>query len=178
VQHQLRAFTPDYAKALRATVSTYPNSGYDLEEVLTTRGTGEAIVTVMNERCAPSPVAWTRLRASQGSMSPTADAEIDSSVAAPPLLARYGTAIDRDSGREMLAAKLEAAHSAAVAAEAAEQAQLDRVKAAADLEKRQDEMAEQQARADKKAQAEYDRLMKRTQGTPEVTRRRRGLGQL
>ena len=42
VQHQLRAFTPDDAKALRATVSTYPKSGYALEEVLTTLGTGEA----------------------------------------------------------------------------------------------------------------------------------------
>ena len=68
VQHQLRAFTPDDAKALRATVSTYPNSGYDLEEVLTGLGTGEAIVTVMNEKGAPSPVAWTRLRAPVGSM--------------------------------------------------------------------------------------------------------------
>ena len=47
VQHQLRAHTPDAAKALRATVSTYPRSGYDLEEVLTSLGTGEAIVTVM-----------------------------------------------------------------------------------------------------------------------------------
>ena len=65
VQHQLRAFTPDDAKALRATVSTYPKSGYDLEETLTVLGTGEAIVTVMNEKGAPTPVAWTRLRAPQ-----------------------------------------------------------------------------------------------------------------
>ena len=92
VQHQLRAFTPDDAKALRATVSTYPKSGYDLEEALTTLGTGEAIVTVMNEKGAPSPVAWTRLRAPQASMSPSPDASIDAAVAASPLLAKYGTA--------------------------------------------------------------------------------------
>jgi len=152
VQHQLRAFTPDDAKALRATVSTYPKSGYDLEEVLTTLGTGEAIVTVMNEKGAPSPVAWTRLRAPQGSMSPTTDADIDRAVAASPLLAKYGTAIDRDSAREMLAAKLEAAHSAALAA----QQQLDQAKAAAQAEK-------ERAAADKKAQDEYDRLMRQTQ---------------
>ena len=84
VQHQLRAFTPDDAKALRATVSTYPNSGYDLEETLTVLGTGEAIVTVMNEKGAPSPVAWTRLRAPQASMSPSPDAAIDAAVAASP----------------------------------------------------------------------------------------------
>ena len=50
VQHALRAFTPDDAKALRATVGTYPRSGYDLERVLQELGTGEAIVTVMSER--------------------------------------------------------------------------------------------------------------------------------
>jgi uncharacterized protein len=68
----------------------------------------------------------------------------------------------------MLAAKLESAHSAAVAAAAAEQDQLDRAKAAAEAEKQQEkqqeQLKEQQARADKKAQAEYDRLMKNTQG--------------
>ena len=76
IQHQLRAHTPDAAKALRATVSTYPMSGYDLEEVLTQLATGEAIVTVMSERGAPTPVAWTRLRAPQGSMDPSPAAAI------------------------------------------------------------------------------------------------------
>jgi DNA helicase HerA-like ATPase len=167
VQHQLRAFTPDDAKALRATVSTYPNSGYDLAEVLTTLGTGEAIVTVMNEKGAPSPVAWTRLRAPQGSMSPTPAAAIAATVAASPLLAKYGTPIDRDSAREMLARKLDAAHAEAVAA----QQSLDAAQAAAELEKQQAAAAEQQAKADKKAQAEYDRLLKQTQGSARTSTR-------
>ena len=167
VQHQLRAFTPDDAKALRATVSTYPNSGYDLEEVLTTLGTGEAIVTVMNEKGAPSPVAWTRLRAPQGSMSPTPPTDIAATVAASPLLAKYGTAIDRDSAREMLARKLAAAHAQAVAAQqSAESAQ-----AAAEVAKQQEAAAGQQAKADRLAQAEYDRLLKQTQGTARTTPR-------
>lgn len=156
VQHQLRAFTPDDAKALRATVSTYPNSGYDLEEVLTTLGTGEAIVTVMNEKGAPSPVAWTRLRAPQGSMSPTTAEQIVATVAASPLLPKYGTAIDRDSAREMLARKLEAAHAAAVAAE---QAKAD---AAAQAER---------AASDTAAQAEHDRLLKQTQAPARTSTR-------
>jgi len=158
VQHQLRAFTPDDAKALRATVSTFPNSGYDLDEVLTGLGTGEAIVTVMNEKGAPSPVAWTRLRAPLGSMSPTAPEQIEATVRASPLLARYGTAIDRDSAREMLAEKLAAANQAAVDA----QEQLDRARAAAEQEKAEQAAATEQARAEKKAQAEYDRLMRQT----------------
>jgi len=132
IQHQLRAFTPDDAKALRATVSTYPTSDYDLAEVLTSLATGEAVVTVMSERGAPSPVAWTRLRAPRGSMAPTPADEMAADVASSPLTAVYGTAVDRDSAREMLARKLDAAAAADRAREereaeqAATQAEYDR----------------------------------------------------
>jgi DNA helicase HerA-like ATPase len=115
IQHQLRAHTPDAAKALRATVSTYPMSGYDLEEVLTQLATGEAIVTVMSERGAPTPVAWTRLRAPQGSMDPSPAAAIAAVIAASPLQTKYGTALDPDSAREILSRKLDAAAQATTA---------------------------------------------------------------
>jgi len=105
VQHQLRAHTPDAAKALRATVSTYPNSSYDLEEVLTQLAIGEAIVTVMNEKGAPSPVAWTRVRAPQGSMEPTPADQIARAVRESPLLAQYGTAVNPASATESIEAK-------------------------------------------------------------------------
>ncbi|HWU58989.1 MAG TPA: helicase HerA-like domain-containing protein [Microbacteriaceae bacterium] len=161
VQHQLRAFTPDDAKSLRATVSTYPTSGYDLEKVLQSLATGEAIVTVMNEKGAPSPVAWTRMRAPQGSMSPTPDAQIDATVAASPLLAKYGTPIDRDSAREMLAKKL----GAAAAAEAARQQAADQAKSDADAAKAAAKAAADQAKAQQAADAEYNRLLKKTGGS-------------
>jgi DNA helicase HerA-like ATPase len=119
VQHQLRAHTPDDARALKSTVSTYPMSGYKLGEVLTQLATGEAIITVMNERGAPTPVAWTRLRAPLGSMSPTPPEVMEASVAASPLLASYGTVIDRESARELLAAKMNKAAEVDAAAEQA-----------------------------------------------------------
>ncbi|NRQ49256.1 helicase HerA-like domain-containing protein [Aeromicrobium stalagmiti] len=118
VQHQLRAHTPDAAKALKATVSTYPNTTYDLEEVLTSLGIGEAIVTVMSDKGAPTPVAWTRLRAPQGSMDPTPSDQIQAAVASSPLLAKYGTAVDPESASEILGAKGAAAAAAAQQAEA------------------------------------------------------------
>jgi len=118
VQHQLRAHTPDDAKALKSTVSTYPTSGYDLGEVLTGLATGEAIITVMNEKGAPSPVAWTRLRAPQGSMAPTPAAEMQATVDASPLTAQYGTVIDRESAHEILAVKMNAAADAAARVDA------------------------------------------------------------
>src|SRR5690606_8284125 len=71
IQHQLRAHTPNDAKALKATVNTYPHAGYDdLGRVITGLGIGEAVVTVMDERGAPTPVAWTRLRAPESRMGP------------------------------------------------------------------------------------------------------------
>ena len=108
VQHALRAFTPADAKALKATVSTFPHSPYDLEEVLTQLGIGEAVITVLSDRGAPTPVAWTRLRAPQSRMAPTEDARIGEIVAASPLRAEYAEPIDRDSAYERLAAKLAA----------------------------------------------------------------------
>jgi hypothetical protein len=106
VQHALRAYTPDDAKALKAAVSTFPKSGYDLEELLTTLAIGEAIVTVLSERGAPTPVAWTRLRAPQSLMKPAPAEVVAAAVAGSALNAEYGTALDRESAYERLAAKL------------------------------------------------------------------------
>jgi uncharacterized protein len=106
VQHALRAFTPDDAKALKATASTFPNSSYDLEEVLTQLGIGEAVVTVLSDRGSPTPVAWTRLRAPQSRMAPADAAVLTAAVAASPLHAKYAEALDRDSAYERLAARV------------------------------------------------------------------------
>ena len=106
VQHALRAYTPDDAKALRAAVSTFPKSGYDLEELLTTLGIGEAVVTVLSERGAPTPVAWTRLRAPQSLMAPAPADVLAAAVAASPLQGEYGAHLDRESAYERLQAKL------------------------------------------------------------------------
>jgi DNA helicase HerA-like ATPase len=107
VQHALRAFTPDDADALRKTVRTYPKTGdYPLEETLTTLGTGEAVVTVMSERGAPTPVAWTMLRAPRSRMAPADPAAVQQAVGASPLQAEYGQVVDRESAYERLTARL------------------------------------------------------------------------
>jgi len=122
VQHALRAYTPEDAKALKAAVSTYPRSGYDLEELLTSLGTGEAVVTVLSEKGAPTPVAWTRMIAPQSLMAPSDEATVSALVAASPLSAKYATAIDRESAYEKLRARLEAAPAAPPAAPAPQSA--------------------------------------------------------
>ena len=167
VQHQLRAFTPDDAKALRATVGTYPKSGYDLERVLQELGTGEAIVTVMSEKGAPTPVAWTRVRAPQGSMDAIPESDVQAIVKASPLLARYGERVDRESAHEILSAKMAAAD----AAREAEERALEQAKVDAELAKQRAAMEKAQADAEKKAQREYERLLKGTGSTRRTTSR-------
>lgn len=106
MQHALRAYTPDDAKALKATVSTFPKSpAYDLGEVLTSLGTGEAVVTVLSEKGAPTPVAATRLRAPQSLMGPIGPAALQAAVDGSALAGKYRDAIDRESAYEKLAAR-------------------------------------------------------------------------
>jgi hypothetical protein len=108
VQHALRAFTPDDAKALKATVSTFPKSEfYDLSELLTQMGIGEAAVTILSETGVPTPVVHTRLRAPASRMAPADN--VDGAAKASPLFAKYGTRTDAQSAREMLAARVQEA---------------------------------------------------------------------
>jgi len=108
IQHALRAFTPEDAKALRATVSTFPRSDfYDLETLLTSMGIGEAAVTILSESGVPTPVVHTRLRAPASRMGPADD--VEGTAKASPLYAKYGTRVDSLSAREQLAARLEPA---------------------------------------------------------------------
>ncbi|HEU0101391.1 MAG TPA: helicase HerA-like domain-containing protein [Mycobacteriales bacterium] len=107
VQHALRAFTPDDAKALKATVSTFPRSTlFDLGELLPAMGIGEAVVTVLSDNGAPTPVAWTRLRPPASLMAQLDPEQQKAMVAASPLLAEYGTPVDRDSAYERLLARV------------------------------------------------------------------------
>ncbi|MEU4950638.1 helicase HerA-like domain-containing protein [Streptomyces lavendulae] len=123
VQHALRAFTPDDAKALKATVKTFPRSPYDLEELLTGLGTGEAVITVLSENGAPTPVAATRLRAPRSLMGPVDPADLDRAVKSSLLYSRYAEPVDRESAYEKISAEQAAAEAAAEEAAAAAEAE-------------------------------------------------------
>ncbi|MEU6123565.1 helicase HerA-like domain-containing protein [Streptomyces sp. NPDC047123] len=136
VQHALRAFTPDDQKALKATVRTFPDSPYDLEEILTGIGTGEAVVTVLSEKGAPTPVAATRLRAPESLMGPVEAGALQQAVRASLLYSRYADAVDRESAYEKLTAQ-----------EAQTQARKQAEVAAAEAEKEAEKAARAEARA-------------------------------
>ncbi len=108
VQHALRAHTPDDDKALKATVRTFPKTSfYDLEETLTSLGIGEAVVTVLNSRGAPTPVVATRLIPPASRMAPLTPDELQADIRQSSLLVEYGKSLDRESAREILAARIE-----------------------------------------------------------------------
>ncbi|MEU7633883.1 helicase HerA-like domain-containing protein [Nocardia sp. NPDC049220] len=110
IQHALRAFTPDDQKALTKTVRTYPTTSvYNLEKALTSLGTGEAIVTVLSEQGAPTPVAWTRIAPPRSLMDTIGADAIKSRALSSALATKYGQTVDRESAYELLAAKVEAA---------------------------------------------------------------------
>ncbi len=119
VQHALRAFTPRDAKALKAAVTTYPKtSDYDLEEDLTQLGTGEAMITILSERGAPTPVVWTKLCPPTSLMAAIPTDSVANAAKASQLWARYAEEVDRESARERLEAKVAAATEPAPAAPA------------------------------------------------------------
>jgi DNA helicase HerA-like ATPase len=122
VQHQLRAHTPNDAKALKRTVATFPTSRYDLAQTLQQLRIGEAIVTVMDPDGAPTPVAWTRMRAPQSLMAPTPAEVLRPGIAMSAMTRKYGQNLDRDSAREMLARALAAGAQQAESERQAEQA--------------------------------------------------------
>ncbi|WP_439956932.1 helicase HerA-like domain-containing protein, partial [Nocardia miyunensis] len=110
IQHALRAFTPDDQKALSKTVRTYPKTtAYDLEKALTSLGIGEAIVTVLSEEGAPTPVAWSRLRPPRSLMNTIGEDAIHSHALSSALYGKYGRTIDRESAYEILSAEVAAA---------------------------------------------------------------------
>ncbi len=107
VQHALRAFTAKDRKAISKTAENYPDSSYyKTEELLTSIGIGQAIVTALNEKGIPTPLAATHLRAPASRMGVLTQEELAKITAGSALAAKYNEAIDRESAYELLEAKL------------------------------------------------------------------------
>ena len=106
VQHALRAYTPDDEKALRAAARTFPKTTfYEIDETLTTLGIGEALVTVLNKNGVPTPPFAVRMIPPRSRMSPLTEGEMSQRLAASAQVREYALPVDRQSAREMLAAR-------------------------------------------------------------------------
>lgn len=113
VQHALRAFTAKDRKAIKLAAENFPDSDYyQVDELLTGMGIGEAMVTALNEKGIPTPLVHTLLRAPQSRMDVLTKSEIEGLVEASGLIAKYAEEVDRESAKELLEKKIEWAREA------------------------------------------------------------------
>jgi len=125
VQHALRAFTAIDRQAIKLTAENFPLSDwYKTDEVLTSLGTGEALVTALNEKGIPTPLAVAMVRAPQSRMDILSPEEIESINRSSQLVSKYNQVIDRESAWEMLTDKIDTAGKRA--AEEAERRQAEK----------------------------------------------------
>lgn len=110
VQHALRAFTAKDRKAIRLAAQNFPESDYyDVPELLTQLGIGEALITVLNEKGIPTPLVHTIMRAPQSRMDVLTQREIDRILDRSEIIDHYNEAIDRESAEEILQKKIDRA---------------------------------------------------------------------
>ncbi|TFG79269.1 MAG: DUF853 family protein [Flavobacteriales bacterium] len=110
VQHALRAFTANDRKAIKLTAENYPDSEfYDTKEVLTSLGIGEALITALDEKGRPTPLAATLLRAPMSRMDILSESELKAVIDNSKLVKKYNEILDRESAYEILNQKIERA---------------------------------------------------------------------
>ena len=109
LQHALRAYTPKDQKALRSAASSFrANPAFDTQEVLQALGTGEALVSVLDEKGVPSIVERANILPPHSSMSAVEAVTLQAHILASPLKEKYGTLEDRESAYEKLQQQREA----------------------------------------------------------------------
>ena len=112
VQHALRAFTANDRKAIHLVAQNYPETPfYKTEQLLTELGIGEALVTVLDERGTPTPLAATILCAPRSRMGPLTPEELQGAVSRSQLAEKYNTTLDPQSAYEILGGKIAVAAS-------------------------------------------------------------------
>jgi DNA helicase HerA-like ATPase len=110
IQHALRAFTAADRKVIKQTAENYPETDfYKTEDLITQLGIGEALVTLLNEKGIPSPLAHAMLCSPRSRMDVLTDAEVDAINSKSKLVAKYSEQVDSNSAYEILTAKLQEA---------------------------------------------------------------------
>jgi DNA helicase HerA-like ATPase len=123
VQHALRAFSPLEQKAVKAAATTFrANPAFDTEKAIMELGTGEALVSTLDEKGQPTIVQRTLVRPPNSRVGPITDAELRAVMRSSPVEGVYDEAVDRESASEILAKRSEDQSDAAGADGKAEQA--------------------------------------------------------
>jgi len=139
VQHALRAFTPRDERAIKSAAETFrTNPGLDVAKAITELKVGEALVSLLQEDGAPSPVERTLIAPPRSRVGTLTDKERAIITSISPFAGKYDETVDRESAEEILKARAEAAAAAKAEAEAEKEAAArakEEAKAAAAAEK-------------------------------------------
>ena len=173
IQHGLRALTPDEQKHLKASVQTFPNTSLDLAEVLTNLGTGQAVVTVLNEHGTPTPVSPTSMWAPASLMGPASAQTLALTLSASPIASKYSTAVNPDSAQEKLMQRIEEAEVEKARLEAEKRELLEAEKAAAMQAKQEEKERAALERALAKEKERAERAEERAREKAEAERQRK-----
>jgi predicted flap endonuclease-1-like 5' DNA nuclease len=110
VQHALRAFTAADRKVIKQTAENYPETTfYKTEDLITQLGIGEALVTMLNEKGIPTPLAHVMLCTPQSRMDVLTEGEIELLVSKSKIVSKYNQEVDSESAYEILTEKLKQA---------------------------------------------------------------------
>jgi len=103
VHHVIRAFTPNDVKALKETIKTFPKSDYyDMEQQFTQLGTGQAFITVLNEKGIPTETVFTHLIPPASVMGPLSESDYKSLYQSSDMFRKYKENVDPQSAFEIL----------------------------------------------------------------------------
>ena len=161
IQHGLRASTPDDFKKLKATVQTFPKTSLELDEVLTTLGTGEAVVTVLDPKGNPTPVTPVGIWAPASVMGPASADTIARVNQSSVIMGRYRDAVNPDSAEEKIERRAAEAEAAREEAAAQEVAAKEEEKARKEAEKAAEKAAKEAEKAAAKEEAAREKEMER-----------------
>ena len=161
IQHGLRASTPDDFKKLKATVQTFPKTSLELDEVLTTLGTGEAVVTVLDPKGNPTPVTPVGIWAPASVMGPASADTVARINQSSVIMGRYRDAVNPDSAEEKLERRAAEAQAAREEALAQEEAAKEAERAQKEAEKEAERAAKEAEKAAAKEEATRQKEMEK-----------------
>ncbi len=150
IQHALRAYTPKDQKALKVAAQSFrANPNFDTEKAISELGTGEALVSFLDEKGAPAPVERAYILPPEGQIGPITEEERKSMISGSILYRHYAQTVDRESAYEILSEKLNAAQQekdAAEKAKADEKARIEQEKVQRAQEKANQQAAKQRSK--------------------------------
>ena len=164
VQHTLRAYTPAEQKTIKAVADSFrSNPAFDTAEAITSLGTGEALISFLNEKGEPNQVEKATILPPQSMMGALDDSIRLMVIARSEFNGKYDTIIDRESAFEILSTEIE---NKKAEEEAEKQAKIEQK-----LKEQQEKQAEKEKRAEEKAQREEERIRKQEEREAEKARK-------